>query len=170
MLSGNIKFLLYLSLLLGILGLSAGAFAHWQLAKFNKLRKSFFAGKTGADLEGLLLSLSGQMKNLQQEQLIFHRHLDDLERVLGFAVQKVGLVKFNPFADAGGKFSFVLALLDAHNTGAVITSMHGREQNRIYVKGVLRGKSDIQLSEEEQKAIAMANSKSQIIVPAADLP
>ena len=56
-------------------------------------------------------------------------------------------------------FSFSLVLLDAHNTGVVITSMYGREQNRIYTKKITNGKSDTALTDEEQQAIEIANSK-----------
>lgn len=154
----DVQFLFYLSLLLSIFALLTAVFTYWQQKKLNKLRKSFFSGKTGADLEGLLLSLSGQMKNLQQEQMVFHQHLSSLEHTLGFTVQKVGVVKFNPFADSGGNFSFSLAFLNAQNTGVIITSMHGRQQNRVYVKTLLRGKSEIPLTEEEQRAVATANS------------
>jgi hypothetical protein len=52
-------------------------------------------------------------------------------------------------------------LLDEHNTGAVITSMHGREQNRIYTKKIDNGKCDVQLTEEEQQAFNNANTQYQ---------
>ena len=84
--------------------------------------------------------------------------LKQLRQDFGFAVQKVGLVRFNPFADGGGNFSFCLALLDSHNTGAIITSMHGREQNRVYSKKIIRGQSEIQLTGEEQQAFDLAQN------------
>jgi hypothetical protein len=68
-------------------------------------------------------------------------------------------VRFNPFNDGGGNFSFSLALLDSHNTGIIITSMYGREQNRIYTKKIEDGKSDSPLNEEEKQAVEKANSK-----------
>jgi Protein of unknown function (DUF4446) len=69
-------------------------------------------------------------------------------------------VRFNPFADGGGNFSFSLALLNDYNTGVIITSMHGRQQNRIYAKKIEKGKCDIQLTEEEQQSILIANTKT----------
>jgi hypothetical protein len=49
-------------------------------------------------------------------------------------------------------------MLDALNNGFVITSMHGREQNRIYAKKIILGKSEIQLTQEEEQAINQANN------------
>jgi hypothetical protein len=71
-------------------------------------------------------------------------------------IQKVGLVKFNPFNETGGDHSFSLALLDGHKNGIIITSLHTRERTRLYVKDVSSGKSKIELSIEEQKALQLS--------------
>lgn len=71
-------------------------------------------------------------------------------------IQKVGLVKFNPFNETGGDHSFSLALLDGHKNGIIITSLHTRERTRLYVKDVSSGKSKIELSSEEQKALQLS--------------
>lgn len=69
-------------------------------------------------------------------------------------VQKVGIVRFNPFPDTGGSQSFVIALLDEKDNGIVLTSLHTRSVTRWYVKKVKEGKGENQeLSQEEQKAI-----------------
>lgn len=72
-------------------------------------------------------------------------------------VQKVGVLRFNPFADTGGDQSFVLVILDGSNTGIVLTSLHSRGITRWYAKNVKEGEGvDYQLSEEEKKAIKQA--------------
>lgn len=71
-------------------------------------------------------------------------------------IQKVGLVKFNPFNETGGDHSFSLALLDGHKNGIIITSLHTRERTRLYVKDVSSGKSKIELSSEEKKALQLS--------------
>jgi hypothetical protein len=72
-------------------------------------------------------------------------------------LQKVGFVRFNPFAATGGDQSFSLALLDRKNNGLVLSSLHSRESTRLYAKTLKRGKSiDYELSKEEQKAIEHA--------------
>ena len=42
------------------------------------------------------------------------------------ALQRTGLVRFNPFEDTGGNQSFALAILDAQGNGIVVSSLHSR--------------------------------------------
>lgn len=147
------------ALTIAILALIIGAYQFWKLRSLNKLRKSFFAGQSGVDLESILHTLQNELKDIREGQMVLDRDLSALSQQLNLAVQKVGMVRFNPFEDGGGNFSFSLALLNWHNSGVVLTSMHGRQQNRIYTKKIEAGKSETALTEEEQRAIAMANSK-----------
>lgn len=71
-----------------------------------------------------------------------------------FHLQKLGLFRFNPFKDTGGDQSFILALVDANNTGVIISSLHTRTGTRWYAKKVVKGKgSEYELSDEEEKAL-----------------
>lgn len=77
-------------------------------------------------------------------------------------IQKIGLHRFNPFNELGGDQSFVLVLLDANNSGIIVTSLHGRKNTRIYSKLIKNGKADkMALSKEEELAIkkVLKNSK-----------
>lgn len=71
-------------------------------------------------------------------------------------VQKIGLVRFNPFNETGGDHSFSLALLDGNGNGFVMTGLHTRERTRLYIKPIRNLKSEYELSQEEQKAIKEA--------------
>jgi hypothetical protein len=74
------------------------------------------------------------------------------------ALQRVGLVRFNPFEDTGGMQSFALALLDAEGNGWVLSSLHARTGTRVYAKAVHAGRSDGALSDEEAAAIKQATA------------
>ena len=65
-------------------------------------------------------------------------------------------MRYNPFEDTGGNQSFALALLDAHGDGFVVSSLHARNQTRVYAKGVKGGRSDAGVSEEEAEALRLA--------------
>ena len=69
-----------------------------------------------------------------------------------------GLIKFNAFDDTGGGQSFALCLLDEKKNGIVLTSLHGRDTTRFYVKEISDGKSDQELSAEEKKALHKATT------------
>jgi hypothetical protein len=91
------------------------------------------------------------------------RELDDLaarsavlEASQRMALQRVGLVRFNPFEDTGGNQSFALALLDAHGDGLVISSLHARTGTRVYGKVIQGGSADVTLSDEESAALQQA--------------
>ncbi len=71
-------------------------------------------------------------------------------------VQKIGLIRFNPFQEMGGDHSFSLALLDGKDTGVVVTGLHTRERTRVYMKAIKGGKCEFELSEEERKALTKA--------------
>lgn len=72
------------------------------------------------------------------------------------SLQKVAVVRFNPFADTGGDQSFAIALLDARGDGIVLSSLHSRSDTRIFAKAVNGGRSSHPLSDEEQEAIRQA--------------
>ena len=71
-------------------------------------------------------------------------------------VQKIGLVKYDAFHEMGGKLSFSMAMLNELNDGFVLNAIHNREGCYTYVKEILDGKSEINLSEEEAKALSKA--------------
>lgn len=73
-----------------------------------------------------------------------------------FHLQKIGLVRFNPFAETGGDQSFSLAALDGQDSGFVISSLHSRDGTRLYAKPIKKAKSDWELSAEEKQAIKKA--------------
>ncbi len=149
-----------ITLILAGLALILAGYCTWQIISINKLKKAFFAGGKALSLESVIYSLKQELQNSREQETALMQELNELKTKVTFAVQKVGLVRFNPFNDGGGNFSFSLALLDEHNTGIIITSMYGREQNRIYTKKIDQGKCEIKLTDEEQQAVEKANLKS----------
>lgn len=138
------------------LSLTGAVAAWWNLRSLNKLRDTFFAGGSAGSMEDVINSLAASLHSLQQQEIALEQAHNKLKHDFNFAIQKVGVIRFNPFADGGGNFSFTIALLDGTDSGIVLTSMHGREQNRIYTKRVKDGRSDSQLTEEELQAVHQA--------------
>jgi len=97
------------------------------------------------DLKGDFEKISKELKNLKEEGR--------------FSVQKVGIVRFNPFKDVGGNQSFSICRLDGNDDGMVVTSLYTREGNRVYGKPIKAGQSEYLLSEEEKEAIEYAKRK-----------
>ena len=69
-------------------------------------------------------------------------------------INKISLLRYNPFGDTGGDQSFVLGLFDQHKNGFILTSLHSRTGTRWYAKQIKQGQSiDYALSKEEKQLI-----------------
>lgn len=76
-------------------------------------------------------------------------------------IQKVGLVRFNPFKDTGGDQSFILSLIDANNSGIVVSGLYSRSGTRWYAKKIVNGKGiEHTLTDEEKEALKLAKAAS----------
>jgi hypothetical protein len=93
-----------------------------------------------------LSSLKKQCSDLSEE-------LELIKKENKLFIKKVGMVRFNPFSNAGGDQSFSIALLDSSNNGVVITSLYAHDGNRVYGKPIENSISKYSLSEEEKQAI-----------------
>ena len=68
---------------------------------------------------------------------------------------KIKLTRFNPFSDVGGDQSFIFVILDNTNSGVIITSLHNRDNTRLYAKQIKNGQGfQSTLSREEKSALA----------------
>ncbi len=66
------------------------------------------------------------------------------------------VVRYDAYGEMSGRQSSSIALLDAHRSGVVLSSILHRENARVYVKPVVNGASELELSPEEQEAMASA--------------
>jgi len=71
-------------------------------------------------------------------------------------VQKIGLVRFNTDESIRGDLSFALALLDASDSGVIVTSLHSLEGCRVFLRAINQGQTQHELLPEEQLALARA--------------
>jgi hypothetical protein len=74
----------------------------------------------------------------------------------GRSLQHVGVVRFNPYHDTGGDYSFAVALLDAGGDGVVLSGLYHRDRCRVYAKPVGAWSSAYTLTDEEVEAIDRA--------------
>jgi len=127
-----------------------------QYFLLRKKIKMLFQGQKMTDLEGVIFE---QIKRSRQNEENLRELVDfsvGLEKMAQKSIQKVGLVRFNPFKDTGSNQSFSLAMLDSFDNGLVISTLFTREGARIYAKPLEAGKSTYALSEEELEAIGRA--------------
>lgn len=145
-----------LTLILAGLAFVAAGSALYLARSVLKLKKTFFNGTQAQDLEHIIYGLVAKLDSQAGHQAALEQELVRLKQHVSHTFHKIGIIRFNPFEDGGGNFSFALALLNEHNSGFVITSMHGRQQCRVYTKRLLKGKSETQLTDEEYQAVQIA--------------
>lgn len=131
-------------------------FLLWQFRVYRKRLSELLIGEEKEELSEIVLKHKKTLASHKKNLLDLGKILAELIEKNKKNIQKVGIVRFNPFSDAGSNLSFTLALLDEENNGIVISSLHGREGTRIYAKPIEEGSSSYQLTQEEKQAINQA--------------
>ncbi len=112
------------------------------------------------DLVAHAARLQGQVEAL-------HQYLEDMGGVLQDRMQTVegrldqtiahrALVHYDAYGEMSGQQSTSIALLDETGSGLVLSSIHHRDQARLYAKQVMGGAGEHELSPEENEAIRLA--------------
>lgn len=128
----------------------------WKtLVHYNKLGQGLRDKNFKSIMEVLLKDVSIAKTDIDNLKL----YCDRIQNEGLLHIQKIGLVRFNPFKDTGGDQSFILSLVDGNNTGVIISGLYARSGTRWYAKRVVKGKSaEHELSEEEKRALKEAKS------------
>lgn len=143
---------IFVSLLFLIWLLGISLFLYRIFLFFNKLTKDVGVADIKKTLEKVIAK--EQDNTLKISEL--KKRIAWLEENGKAHVQKLGFVRFNPFKELGGDHSFSLAILNDNNSGVIITSLHTRDRTRVYMKDIRKGKSFLELSHEEKKALDSA--------------
>jgi hypothetical protein len=124
--------------------------------QLKKKVRIFLKGKKAKDMEEVISEQLKRIENSEDKIKELAKWNEKLQGICDISITKVGIVRFNPFKDTGGDQSFVIALLDSHNNGLVLSSLYTREGTRIYSKPIEKGTSSYNLSKEEGEAIKKA--------------
>ena len=142
--------IILVAVFLWLLGLSY--FFYRLYAHYSRIAKRANSGDLVAAIDALL------KKEVENSSKLEHikKDLYALSEKSVYPLQKVGLVRFNPFNENGGDQSFSLCLLDGNKDGFVLTTLHTRDRTRLYTKPIIKGESKYDLSAEEAKALKEA--------------
>ena len=130
-----------------------------QMKKQDALKRRydrFMQGSEAMSLEDEMQRLAGDVARLKKESKAYANDIDLLFSKHEGALQRLGLVKYDAFAEMGGKMSFALAILDERNSGVIINSVHSSTGCYSYIKRVTEGRCEINLSPEEAEAMNKA--------------
>lgn len=116
-------------------------------------KNNLFFDDSSKNLRELVTRSITDQKSINQRINKDEASIEEIVKIIQGSYQKFAMVRYNPFRETGGDQSFSMALLDLRDNGIVITSIHGREVDRIYAKEITNGKSKHNLSAEEIEAI-----------------
>jgi len=139
------------------------ALAAWLLRTVHRLR----AGQRAVLGEHGDSDLVAHAARLEESFRSLHAYVEDvsarLDTRVGVAEDRLdgaiayhGLVRYDAYNEMSGRQSTSIALLDTHRSGVVLSSIHHREQARLYAKLIHEGEGELQLSPEEAEAVRQA--------------
>ena len=115
------------------------------IVKMNKLYRRydiFMRGRDAESLEDTMIEVLEQLKELHAKDRASKDNMKILSKQVKDSFQKFGYVKYNAFRGMGGNLSFVVALLDANNSGFILDVVHSREGCYLYLKEVDQGATE----------------------------
>jgi len=153
----------FLTVCVVLISLACGWLVFQTLAIRNRWRE-LLDGARGQDIERLMYEHLRERMALQEDVRLLTQRVSDLESKMLRSKRFVGVVRYDAFEDVGGSQSFALAVYDDKGDGAIITSLVGRADCRVYCKPLEAFKSDRSLSKEEQEAIRQAKDLERLNV------
>lgn len=121
----------------------------------KKILKSVF--EEGGDSEVKFDQLIRKVNGLGNQVDNLKENLTEAARDSLGHIQRIELLRFNPYEDTGGDQSFTVALLDKDGNGVVVTSLHSRSATRVFAKPVILGRPEkYEFSKEETDVVKKA--------------
>jgi hypothetical protein len=149
------------ALILGLLGLGLGIAA---LLRTGRMRRDYVILQ-GRDTEESFIEAVARntraVHTVREDVADLAARMDVVRAELADALRHISIVRYDAFSDLGGRMSFSAAVLDDGGDGFVLTSIHGRSDTRTYLKAILQGASETQMSPEEQQAVQAAVASTQ---------
>lgn len=127
--------------------------------RLKKLRKQYTAvmGNTGVtNLEDVIVDLKQTLETQSQTIHRLQAQMQDVQQTIPEQKSKIGVLRYNAFAEQGSDLSFSIAIVNEAKDGAVLSGIHSRENTYVYAKPLEKGESVYPLTPEERKAIQEA--------------
>ena len=158
----------YALLLFGLLGFAVVILFILCIILFVKInrekkRYDIFMGTSRRPPHNLEMKIQEYFDTAKGIEEKYDKLLDmvtDMDKTDKSKIQKVGLIRYNPFEEMGGNLCFALALLDGEDNGVVLNGIHSRTGSFTYAKPIEMGVSIYMLSDEEKQAVKMAQEQA----------
>lgn len=108
------------------------------------------------NMEELILELNAQIEESNREIKSLDQRAYDTKNTSMGAVSKMAVVHYNAFNSQRGRNSFSLTLLDSYHNGIILTNLYSQDGSNTYLKEIVNGDSEIELSDREKECLEKA--------------
>jgi hypothetical protein len=154
---------------LALVAIATAVVLSLRLGRVQRAQRAVLGGSSRdlvAHAAGLQEDFEALRAHVDQRTTALQGRLEGAERRLDGAIAYRGLVRYDAYNEMSGRQSTSIALLDASRSGVVLSSIHHRDQARLYAKRVNGGRPELELSPEEAEAVRMALADGEHTAPA----
>lgn len=131
-----------------------------SISKLSRKYRRFMRGSKDKNIEELIFELMGKVDKVVEKTEEVKTLYTDVDNRLNKCVQKLSIIRYKAFEDMGSAaLSFSIAILDAYDTGVILTGIYGRDECTTYAKPVEKGIPKYELSGEEKHVLQDAMKK-----------
>ncbi len=145
--------IILVSIIVSVASLAISLYLILKLRKIQNSQKILFEGKDAKNLEQIVMDMVKRGQRNENDIKEIYKITDDTSGILDGAIKKIKAIRYNPFGDKGGDQSFSVALLDSHDNGIIISSLHLRQASRVFCKPITKGESKYILTDEEKELL-----------------
>lgn len=128
-----------------------------RLGRLNRQYARLTRNTSGGNLEEILHGHLDNVNGVLNRINALEARTSDLTAAQRRCLQKIGFVRFDAFEEVGGEQSFAVVMLDDEHNGVSFSSVYSRSDVRVYAKAIKQGSAAYKLTEEEQRAMALAD-------------
>jgi hypothetical protein len=145
---------------LALVAVCLGAVLLRQLRRLRADQRAVLGEQSAQDLVAHAAALETSFRALHAYVSDVAERLDGrlaiAEQRLDGAIAHCGLIRYDAYNEMSGRQSTSIALLDSSRSGVVLSSIHHRDQARLYAKRISEGSAELRLSPEEEEALRLA--------------
>jgi hypothetical protein len=159
-LSSTVGIVALVAAALALVAICVGVVLLRQLRRLRADQRTVLGEQKAQDLVAHAAALDASFRALHDYVSDVAERLDGrlevAEQRLDGAVAHCGLIRYDAYNEMSGRQSTSIALLDSKRSGVVLSSIHHRDQARLYAKQISEGAAELRLSPEEEEALRLA--------------
>lgn len=130
-----------------------------KISKTRRLYKKMFRDTDGKNIEEMLINNKKYIDSIIKQNNSINSEISNLRNNLKHTFSKTEIFRYDAFSSIAGQLSFVYVLLNQQNSGVILNGIYSNEGHYLYLKNVVEGKTENELSKEEKSTLQKALEK-----------